>query len=241
MSGPRWNAIQWVASVVALIVSIAAVANGFAPDRFRAVFAFATLWAVTASGAVIGRTALRRRAARLKGATVPRGVRLIGPFWIALVDVFEVFVIAGLPGAIAGGVGFSGVGIGIVVALAVMCIPLVIVEWLWRTDLTFESEVLQVHKRHFSFSIALSSILDVAIVPAANPALNVEIAEPHRLLATVEPDSPQHRRRLQNWLAVWSHSGRTLLFFPNWTAGLDSATLSRAISEAKSGPSPSLH
>jgi hypothetical protein len=241
VSGPRWNAIQWVASVAALIGVLAAVSKGFAADRLRPVVPFAVLWTACATGAVVARAALQRRAARLKKGSVPRGVRLRERIWIALANVFEILLVAGPLGAIAAVLGFSGVGIGIVVALAALFVPMLITDWFMRIDLTFETEGLRVHKRRLNFAIPWTSIVDVEIVAAANPPLHVEIAEPHRLLATVEPDNPQNRRRLQFWLAVWSHSGRTVVVFHNWTAGLDSASLKRAIREAMGEPLSSLN
>ena len=235
MSGPRWNAIQWVASVAALIGSIAAVTKGFAPERFRPVLAFAVLWAATANGAILGRAGLRRRADRLKNGSIPQGVRLVAPLWIPLVDVFEVLAVAGALGAAAAAVEFAGVGVGIVIAIGLMVLGMTVTEWFFRTDLTFEPGGLRVDKRRIRFFIEWSSIVDVGIRPAANPLINVQIADPIRLLATIEPDTPQNRRRLQVMLAVGSVSGRTMVFF-NWTAGLDSATLARALRETMGDP-----
>jgi hypothetical protein len=240
VSGPRWNAIQGVASVAALVGSMAAVRNGVAPDRFRPVVAFALLWAATAIGAVIGRAALGRRAARLKTSSVPRGVRLVEPFWIRLVDGVEVLAGGGALGTLAAAVAFAGIGIGIVIAVALMCVPMLVMEWSSRTDLTFEPEGLRVDKRRFRFFIAWQSITDVGITPAANPPVTVQIAEPVRLLATVDPDTPLNRHRLEISLAVAGISGRTVLFH-NWTAGLDSTALARVLREAMGEPPPAVN
>jgi hypothetical protein len=240
VSGPRWNAIQWVASVAGLSGTIAAVVKGFAPDRFRPAVGFAVLWAVTASGAIVGRVALRRRAARLKNGRVSRGVRLVEPIWLRLPDVCEVLAVAGPLGAVAAVTGYPGVGGGIVFAIGAMCVPMVLVEWFHRTDLTFEPAGLRVDRRHLRFFIAWPSIVDVWITPAANPPVNVQIADPVHLLATVDPDTPRNRSRLQTSLAIGSISGRSLVFH-NWTAGLDSATLARAVRDAMGSPPPPIN
>ena len=80
--------------------------------------------------------------------------------------------------------------------------------------------------------------MDVSATPAARSRVafvNIEVADAGAIYASLAPDTRKTRSALWVLFAVGKGAGRTL-WFPEWTAGLDSETLARAVREAMGRP-----
>jgi hypothetical protein len=221
----------WIASGVALGGVFAAIAAGVAPHRLRPVAAFLVLWFGGGSYGLLARRAMRRRAARLQRAPLPQGVRLARPLWIPLADSLDVIGIGAALGAVAAAVGFPGVGVGIALAFGVVALA-PIIPLLEPAALTFEPTGLRVHVRGGAFVVPWTAVVDVALTgPARHPSANLRVAAPGQILASVSPDTRRTRQRAELLFLLGTPRGQALAF-DNWTAGLDSATLARAVREA---------
>jgi hypothetical protein len=227
----QWNSVSWAASLLALLVVLLLMSRGVAIGRLWPVAAFVALWLGATSYVLLASAAMRRRAARLQGAAVPRGVRLRQPIWMALADGVEMVAFAAPLAALAALIGFPGVGAGILLALGGVGFAMVAV-FASLTAFTFEAGGLRVHDRKREFFVPWSCVLEVDVTGSAeNPATNVRVVARDPILATVTPNTSRNRWYVELQLRLGSPSGQALLF-NNWAGGLDSATLARGMREA---------
>ena len=80
---------------------------------------FLAVWVAAATAINFAKAAERWRAARVRGASVPKSIRLVQPIWLRLGHVSEFAGLAAPVGAVAALVGFPGVGLGFVLTLTV--------------------------------------------------------------------------------------------------------------------------
>jgi hypothetical protein len=236
MPGERrtsWETWSPVAACLALGAVLWAISAGHAPHRLGPVAAFLAIWAAAAVAATIAKLATRRRAARLQGAAVPRGVRLEQPIWIKLDGLGEFATLAAPIGAVAALVGFPGVGLGIFLTFAV--IGGAMNFWpslVFAPALTFEPAGLRVHQRGIAFLVPWGSILDVTTQKTPGKwYTNIRVADPTPIIASVTPDSPRNRSMVWTALQLGAPRGRAFPLW-DWTGGLDTATLRRALRAA---------
>ncbi len=140
---------------------------------------------------------------------------------------------------VAAGIGFPGVGFGIQLAIGAMSLTLIAPFFFKIRALTFEVSGLRVHGRRTQFFVPWTSVVDVGLTgPARNQSVNLQIVDPGRVAASVIPDSPQNRTRVQFLFEIGNPRGRALSI-GDWTAGLDAATLVRLVRERMNGrPEP---
>jgi hypothetical protein len=225
----------WFAAVVVLTGACVAMGLQIAPGRMRPITGFSLLWFGAASYVLAAKRGMERRAARLRTAQVPRDVRLTTPIWIPLREVSSILAMAGALAAVAAAFGYPWVGVGIVLALAAMAVPM-----FWHltmvSGLSFERSGLRLHLGRAECVLPWTSVLDVAVAgPSHAPSVNVEIADPGGLSRSLVPDTRKTRFALDLVLGLGKPSGRALRF-DDWSAGLDATTLARAIREATGDP-----
>jgi len=138
-------------------------------------------------------------------------------------------MIAAMPAAVAAAVGFPGVGVGIALPIVGIGVHAARMS-MDPAGLTFESTGLRVHGRHARFLIVWAAITDVEVTgPSHHPSTKIHVTSAAQVVATVEPDTPKNRRRVEALMAM---GGDGALSFSVWTAGLDSVALARAIRES---------
>jgi hypothetical protein len=226
-----WEAASGVTSLVALAGVLGTIAAGIARHRIWPVALFSALWFASASYVILGQLATRRRAARQRTGQVPFDVRLNRPLWIPFVDACRFLAVAGPLGALAAIIGYPSVGTGIVLALGLMGLA-TIAPVGSAAGLTFESTGLRVHGRRGQFFVPWTSVIEVELsAPSPNPSTNLHVAGPQQILSSLTPDTPRNRQGAELLFHLGNPRGQALRFW-NWTAGLDSASLVRAVREA---------
>jgi len=230
-----WDVVSLGVGAAVLAAVFWAISAGVSPHRLWPVAGFLFVWVGTASYVVLVKRALRRRALRLRSAPVPLGVRLVKPGWLSLHEVASVVGVGAALAALAAGLGLPGIGFGIQLGLGVMSLGLLAPVFHRVRALTFEPTGLRVHDRVAEFLIPWISVLDVGLTgPAENQSVNIQIVDPGRVVASVIPDSPRYRRRIQFLFELGNPRGRALSM-GDWAAGLDAPTLVRAIRERMRG------
>jgi hypothetical protein len=232
-----WDAGSWVAALIALVAIAATVRGGVEPGRTGPAAWFALLWFGATSYVLLAGWASRRRAMRLRAASVPQGVMLVRPIWIPLQETLQIVAVGAALGVGVALVGFPWVAIGIVLALgalgAGMATPLT-----GTMGLTFEPSGLRVHLRRGHCLVPWSAVIDVSATPAARSrraSVNIEVADSSAIYASLAPDVQKTRSALWVLLALGKPSGRAL-WLAEWTGGLDGETLARAVREAVGRP-----
>jgi hypothetical protein len=227
----RWNRLSWTASAVALGIVLWAISRGLAAARLWPVAGFLAVWFGAGTYVLLARRIMRRRAARLQNADVPRGVRLRRPLWMAFVEAFEMVA---LPAPLAAGaalIGFPGVAMGIFLSLGVTGF-VVVATFAGQTAFTFEPTGLRVHNRGREFFVPWTLVLEVDVRGTAeDPSTNLRVVARDPILATVTPNTSRNRWYVELLLRLGEPTGEAILF-SNWSGGLDSATLARAVREA---------
>jgi hypothetical protein len=229
--------VSWLAALIALTAILAAARRGLGPGRTGPAACFALLWFGAMSYVLLAARASRRRAARLRTASLPQGEMLVRPTWIPLRETFQLVAVGAVLGAGAALAGFPWVGVGIVLALGALGI--VMAEPLTGARaLTFEPAGLRVHLRRGHCLVPWSAVVDVSATAAARSRVafvSIEVSDPGAIYASLDPDTKKMRTALWVLLALGKPAGRTL-WFGEWTAGLDSETLARAVREAMGRP-----
>jgi len=231
---------MWAAAVAASAVLVALAARGLAPGRTAPAAAFALLWLAAATYAVVARWALRRRVARLRTAVIPRGVVLRKPIWIAMRDGFQLVAAGAAVAAGASLVGFPSVGLGVVLTMAALG---VFFTYMGRDEpgFQFEPSGLRLHlRRGAQCVLPWTDVVSVAATETTRSHIawvDVEVADPASVFASLVPDTPRARTALWLLFALGKPNGRALKFH-EWSGGVDAATLARAIREA-TGRAPS--
>lgn len=230
----RWEMVFVLPSFVALAAALGAIRAGFSPDRLWPVADFLMVWAGSASYVSLASKATRRRAFRLWRTPVPRGVRLRKPIWIALDTFFMLVGLSAALGTVTAAVGFPGVGVGMALALGgILTFPAV--SGFGATALTFEDTGLRVHIGSTQCLVPWTSISDTeAIGPDGFQLIYLSITDPDRIVASVVPDTPRNRKRVQR---LFGQAGalQGSLMLDHWAAGLDGRSLLRAIREGMNG------
>jgi hypothetical protein len=235
-----WDAGSWAGSGLALAAVAAAIAAGWSWRGLRPAAAFLVLWFAVASAILVAKRASRLRAERLKGATVPRGIRLRQPTWIKALEALPFFALGAASGAIAALVGFPGVGLGVLLPFVAMG-SLSFFPFVAEPDLTFEDGGLRVHQRRFEFFVPWVSVLDVSAEKTPGRWFtNVRVTGPGQIVASVIPNDDRSRSWVFWALARGTPRGQALQFF-DWTAGLDTLTLARALQEAARAGAPAVN
>jgi hypothetical protein len=162
---------------------------------------------------------------------------LVRPMWIPLQETFQVVAVGAALGAGSALTGFPWVGVGIVLALGALGIvgaaPLT-----GARALTFEPAGLRVHLRRGHCLVPWSAVVDVSATAASRSRVafvSIEVSDPGAIYASLAPDTKKMRTALWVLLALGKPAGRTF-WFGEWTAGLDSETLARAVREATGRP-----
>jgi hypothetical protein len=230
-----WEAGFWIASAVALAGVCVMLALGIARDRMKPVAGFVGLWFGATSYVLLARRAMRARAERLRTAPIPRDVRLTRPLWIPLAESMGVFAIGAALAAAASLVGYPWVGVGIVLPMAAVSLPM-LSAFGDVVGLTFEASGVRLHLRRGECFLPWTAVLDVHTVgPSHRPSLNVQLAGSTALHASLAPDNRKTQMELYVLLGLGVPSGRAL-HLGDWSAGLDCATLARALREARGEP-----
>ena len=235
-----WDLGSWTAAVIALVTIVTAARRGLGLGRTWPAAWFALLWFGATSYVLLAARASRRRAGRLRTASVPQGVMLVRPIWIPLQETFQVAAVGAALGMGAALVGFPWVGVGIVLPLGALGI-LMAGPFAGARALTFEPAGLRVHLRRGHCLVPWNAIVNVsatAAAPSRVAFVNIEVADSRAIYASLAPDTEKTRSALWVLLALGKPAGRTF-WFGEWTAGLDSETLARAIREATGLPHPS--
>jgi hypothetical protein len=225
---------MWAAAVATSVVLVALAARGLAPGRTVPAAAFALLWLAAAMYAVVARWALRRRAARLRTAELPRGIVLRKPIWIPLRDGLQLVAAGAAVAAAVSLVGFPSVGLGIVLTMAAMGI---FFTHMGRDEPAFQFEPsgLRLHlRRGAQCVLPWTDVVSVATTEATRSHIawvDVEVANPIAVFASLVPDTPKARTALWLLFALGKPNGRALKFH-EWSGGVDAPTLARAIREA---------
>jgi hypothetical protein len=203
----------------------------------RPIAGFSLVWLGAASYVLAAKRATERRAARLRTAQVPRGVRLTRPIWIPLREGASLLGIAGALAACAAAFGYPWVGLGILLTLAALAVPMV-ADMGTVSGLSFEHSGLRLHLPRAECLVPWTSVLEVTVDgPSHAPSVNVEIADPTGLYHSLVPDTRKTRFALDLLLVLGMPSGRALRF-SEWSAGLDATTLARTIRESTGEPPP---
>jgi len=229
---PRFEFWSLLINVGALAGVLSAIKAGASPNRLWPAVGF-LLVSSAAAIYVEGAFHLTRRLARNQSGTeIPQGVLLRRPFWMSIRDFLSIVGIGATLGAVAAGLGFAGVGVGILLTFGAI---LGCVEFFSRAfslgSLTFEPDGLRVHIRRASFIVPWSAITDVHAEGYEGHLICLRILGISAVVKSVEPDTPQTRKR--TWLIVWDGDNSTgKLTLPPWTAGLDAPVLARAINAA---------
>lgn len=232
----KWDVLSVATSGAALVGTIVALRFGASPHRWGPVVGFLALWAGAANYVVAANLAARRRALRLQTFSPPIGALLSRPPWILWRDPVGVVGVGAALGAVAAGLGFPSVGVGILLTLAGSgLLPLLFPG---PVGLTFETSGLRVHVRgDAACFVPWTSIVEVTLTgPAHHRVVNVRIVDPGRTVATVAPDSPANRRRIEMLFLLGEPRGVAISLHP-WTGGLDGPTLLRVIREVTGSPS----
>jgi len=230
-----WDFISLGLGAPALAAALWAISAGVSPHRLWPVAGFLFVWVATSSYVVLVKKAIRRRALRLRSAPVPLGVCLVKPVWISLHEMAMVVGMGAALATVAAGIGFPGVGFGIQLAIGAMSLALIAPVFFTIRALTFEVSGLRVHGRRTQFVVPWTSVVDVDLAGRAeNQSINLQIVDPARVAASVLPDNPTNRRRVQFLFEFGNPRGRALSI-GDWAAGLDGPTLVRAIRERMHG------
>jgi len=226
----RWNLVFVAPAFLGLLAVLGAIQAGLSPHRLWPIAGFLTVWAGSAGYVMLAKKASRRRTFRLRRAPVPRDVRLQKPLWLALDTPLMVLTATGILGAVSAAVGFPEVGLGIALAVVGMfAFASASMSFLTSPDLMFENGGLRLCLRSTQCLVPWSSIKNVeAIGPLGFQVVRLKIAEPDRIVASVVPDSPRHRTRVQRLLGTAGASESEVLL-DRWTAGLDGESLVGAI------------
>ena len=235
----RFYGVYVAASFLALAAVLVAMGLGVSPVRLGPVAAFLMVWAGSAGYVALATRARRRRAFRLRSLPVPRGVRLRKPFWIRLDGPLTFLGLIAALGAIVAGLGFPGVGVGVLLALGLIVGFGFLIPGEPRGGLTFEDDGMRLHIGAVHCLVPWSSISDIeAIGPEGFVMLRMAIADPQGVVDSVSPDTPRNRERFRRLVQGIGSSHGVMLLHP-WTAGLDGQTLERAIREGIAGrPDP---
>jgi hypothetical protein len=232
-----WDAGFWFAAAVVLTGACVAIGLGIAPGRMRPIAGFALVWLGAASYVLAAKRAMERRAARLRTAQVPRDVKLTRPIWIPLREGASLLGMAGALAACAAAVGYPWVGLGILLALAALAVPMV-ADIGTVSGLSFEYSGLRLDLGRAECLVPWTLVLEVSVAGQPGvPSVNVAIADPAGLYHSLVPDTPKTRFALHLLLGLGMPSGRALRFY-DWSAGLDAPTLARTIREATGEPPP---
>jgi hypothetical protein len=231
----RWYAL-FVAPTLALAAVLLAIWAGGSPRRLWPVAGFLMAWAGSAAYRAVANRALRRRMSRQQRAPVPRDVQLTKPLWIRLDELLTLVGVASIAGTVAAALGFSGVGVGILL-VAVAAIVFGRVTAFGTSGFTFESAGLRVHLGAASCLVPWGSIREVETMgPDQFVALRMVIDDVDEVCEGVAPSSPRNRKRAQMLLSGRTSRGE-VLFMP-WTGGIEGQTLARAIREGMGGGRP---
>ena len=232
-----WDVGSWVAALIALAATVVAARRGAGPGRTGPAACFALLWFGATSYVLLAARASRRRAARLRTASVPQGEMLVRPMWMPLQETFQLVAVGAALGVGAALVGFPWVGAGMVLALGALGI-VIAAPLTGARALTFEPSGLRVHLRRGHCLVPWGAVADVSATAAARSRVafvSIEVSDPAVIYASLAPDTQKTRTALWVLLALGKPAGRTL-WFGEWTAGLDSETLARAVREAMGRP-----
>jgi hypothetical protein len=226
----RYDRVVAVANPVALAIVVCAWKAGVAAGRMRPTAGFlvaSTVLAIVREAAVLSRAA---RARAQSGLPLRWNVPLGEPLWIRISDAFVVFTLAAMIGAIVSLLGAPGVGAGVAATIALMgaVAQRSIEQWTPRS-LMFAPDGLHVTLSRCRFVVAWN---DVSGVDASGGDLaELSLLSVQRVTASVSPADDRVRTRVSYLLHDGSGvTGRLRL--EGTLAGVDGATLARAVAEA---------
>ena len=216
--------------MTALAATVAGLLTGLLPDDRWPLAGFLMVFAIGSSYYAIVNRLVRRRARRLKGSQIPWGVRLQKPLWISLKDGFLLLGAAAALGAVPAALAFPGVGVGICSTLvAFVASGMYFGGRAFAVGLTFEKPGLRVHLRGAQFLMPWSAIAGVNRQgPDLHQSITLRLFPGANVVGLLEPPTARARERLD---LVLGYGNDKRLWLPPWTAGLDGATLARALRE----------
>jgi hypothetical protein len=232
----RWRVLAPLINATALVAVLSFVGKGVAVARLRPVAGFLLLSTAAAVYANAGARLLARRARRQMEAELPRGVRLRKPLWMSAIEAAAGFGPIATIAAVVALFGRPDVGLGILLTVLVVFGAIhYVAEGFSAQSLAFEDRGLRVHVRGASFLIPWSGISRLDRQgPETHRLTYLHIVDPKNVIGSVNPDTPQSRKRAMYVTYGDGPPGGKLMLAP-WIGGIDDTVLARAINAALSG------
>ena len=223
----------WLAVTLAALAGALLLRPDGSPARWRSAVAFIAFCAGAATFVELAAWRMRHRAATQSPEGIPRGVRLSKPWWMRAREGLAFLGPSAALGFIPAALGVPGVGLGIVLTLAILQGGMAFIDWnLFHHGLTFEPDGLRVHIRGGTFVVAWTEISRVECKWQASHGMTwVHVTSTQSVVATTSPDTPKLRRRALFSLYDGDTPSGKLTLGP-WTAGIDGAVLARALTDA---------
>jgi hypothetical protein len=173
---------------------------------------------------------------RQRNTEIPWDVRLTRPLWMSLSYPLFGLWAGSIVGTVVAALGFPGVGVGCLLTLVgFLGIPSFMDFGMSPRGLTFEPDGLRLHIRGGSFVVPWTTIARVeGIGPEHFQMTTIHLRDTNTLIGSATPNTARVRARVETFVRTAQTPDRKLLFAP-WTAGMDGATLVRAIGAAIGG------
>jgi hypothetical protein len=215
----------------ALLLALAIMAATGGSSRWKHVVAFLVVSTGVAVFSNVTDLACSWRARRLWMEPFPWFTRLRRPLWITLEEHGIILSFGAAVGAFASLLGFASVGLGIFITFVGVHAAVSGAESFYLgNDLTFESNGLRVHLRKGSFLVPWNCIDRLESVgPGHSQVIMIHLTDRQSVIDSAHPTTLQPR-------VSSLVSGGLLL--SSWVAGLDGASLMRALQQGMSKKPP---
>jgi hypothetical protein len=220
---------------VALAAVLVAIGFGLAPRRLWPVAGFLALAIGSFGYSWLASRAQQRRAARLRGAPVPRGVLLKKPLWMRADESLLIVGLIALPATLFAAVGLPSVGVGMLLVAVAAGGLATFFPFMVGGDLALEESGLRLTIGRSQCLVPWGAITGVeAIGPDHFQMVQLDFEGLDEVVASVAPGTAKNRKRAHDALRGAGTAGGQVTLFP-WSGGVDGRTLERAIREGMAG------
>jgi hypothetical protein len=233
MAGARGRSLVviggWLGlNLMGVVVAAAAMAGGAAGKRWGYVLVLFCASTVAVVLSLISDRALLGRSRHLRGSVVPWDVQLKRPRWITVGEYLSLMAAGLFVGGVAAMGGLPRVGLGLAILSAMFFLVVSFGKTSANDTISFRRKGLWIQIDNLRFVVGWDAVERIDVVgPNHYQTVVIHVKDVPAVTETVDPATPATRARVEALV------GRQGLILTPWSGGLDGATLTRFVAQAR--------